>query len=231
MRYFGQICCVIAAIFIFAAFCIPVSAQGAGAGGAGPGAGYGAVSAGQGNGSLNESVMIREQTSARIQECGPDEACNATRLKALVAHQNQVSRPEGDGTAPQVNAAGQAVYAFRAAVPLTGAHSSDLVRLAEEINGSVGDTIRNEERMRSQNAFMVFLFGGDHASADAIMQHVVQNRVRITEMNRLIDGCDCDPETSAILREQVQAMEQEQARFEELAVEEKEKRGLFGLFD
>ncbi|WP_165074549.1 hypothetical protein [Methanogenium sp. MK-MG] len=72
------------------------------------------------------------------------------------------------------------------------------------------------------------MFGGDHASADAMMQHVVQNRVRTEEMNRLIDECGCDPETAAILREQVQAMEQEQARFEGVAAAENGRRGLFG---
>lgn len=226
--------CVIAVVFIFLIICMPVSAQGgpgAGAGaGQGSGAGYGGESAGPENISLQERVSIQEQTTARISECGPDEACNATHLRAMVAYRNQVYQADADGAVPPVNVTGSAVYAFRAAAPLTGVSSPDLVRLAEEINGSVRDATRNEAQIRSQNAFMIFLFGGDQASADAILQHVIQNRVRIEEMNRLIDGCGCDPKTAAILREQVQAMEQEQARFEELAASEKARRGLFGMF-
>lgn len=230
MKYVRQTCCVIAAFFIILTICVPVSAQGAGSAGDGPGsgAGYGVESGSQKNASLQERVTMREQTT--VQECSPDEACNATRLRAMVAERNQVYLAGEDGNLPPRNVTERAVYAFRVAAPLTGAGSSDLVRLAEEINGSVGNAVRNEEQIRSQNAVMVFLFGGDHASADAIMQHVVRNRVRIEEMNRLIDECNCDPETAAILREQVQAMEQEQARFEELAVTEKAKQGIFGLF-
>ena len=225
-------CCVIAVVFIFLIIGMPVSAQGGpGAGaGQGSGAGYGGESAGPENISLQERVSIQEQTTARISECGPDEACNATHLRAMVAYRNQVYQADADSAVPPVNVTGRAVYAFRAAAPLNSASSPDLIRLAEEVNGSVRNAVQNEAQIRSQNAFMVFLFGGDKASADAIMQHVIQNRVRIEEMNRLIDGCGCDPETAAILREQVQAMEQEQARFEELAASEKARRGLFGMF-
>ncbi|NLO78039.1 MAG: hypothetical protein GX097_06050, partial [Methanomicrobiales archaeon] len=111
-----------------------------------------------------------------------------------------------------------------------GENATDLIRLSEEINDSVRNAVQNEERIRSQNRFMVFLFGGDHASADALMQEVVWNRVRTTEMNRLIDGCGCDPETATLLREHVRVMDQEQARFEMLAKKENLNRGLFGLF-
>ncbi|WAI01685.1 hypothetical protein [Methanogenium organophilum] len=232
MKYVRQTRWVIVAVFIFLTICMPVFAQeGAGAGSdPGLGVGYAGESSGQKNVSLQEQVSIREQTTARVLECGPDEACNATSLREMVTSRNQVYQAETNGAVPPVNVTGMAVYAFRAAAPLTGASSPDLVRLAEEINGSVQNAVQYEAQMRSQNAFMVFLFGGDQASADAIMQHVIQNRVRIEEMNRLIDGCGCDPETAAILREQVQVMELEQARFEELAAAEKAKRGLFGIF-
>lgn len=173
---------------------------------------------------------MQEQNTVRVTECGQNEACNATYLRTMVANRNQQFQAEADGAVRALNVTGSAVYAFRAAAPLTGASSPDLVRLAEEINASVLNAVQNEEQIRSQNVFRVFLFGGDHASADELMQSVIQNRARIEEMNRLIGECGCDPDTAAVLREQVRAMELGQARFEELAAAEKEKRGLFGIF-
>lgn len=244
IRFVWQTCCIAAAVFLLLTICIPVSAQDGVAIGAGPGSktGSGGDFAGHVNGSPQENVTTqndaaipkqvtsREQVTTRVGECGTDEACNATHLRAMIAQRNQVSQAGEDGVISPVNITGRGVYAFRAAVQLTGVSSPDLVRLAEEINGSVANAVQNEEQIRSRNAFMTFLFGGDHASADAIMEHVVQNRVRLNEMNRLIDGCGCDMETAAILREQVQAMEQEQIRFEDVASAENSKQGIFGIF-
>jgi hypothetical protein len=240
MNYVSNICYIAAAVCLVFSICMPVSAAGDVSIGAGPGSwnGYGGDSAGPENASLQKPVMtqnpdrvtVRDQDRVQAQECSPDEACNATRLRAMVAERNQVFQTGADGTLLPGNITERAVYAFRAAAPLTGGNAPDLIRLSEEINGSVKSAAQNEERIRSQNGFLVFLFGGDQASADGIMQHVVQNRARIEEMNRLIDECGCDPETAAILREQVQAMEQEQARFEEVAAAENGKRGIFGIF-
>lgn len=231
MNYVCHICCVVAAVFLVFCLCLPVSAAGGVNIGTGPGSGtgYGGESVGPENGSLQDRVTVRDQDRVRVNECNTDEACNATRLKAMISERNQVSQA-GDGSLPPLNVTERAVYAFRAAAPLTSGNAPDLIRLSEEINGSVRNAVQNEEQIRSQNGFMVFLFGGDHASADAMVQHVVRNRVRIEEMNSLIDGCGCDPETEALLREQVQAMEQEQARLEGVAAAEKGRRGIFGIF-
>ncbi len=243
-----HICCVVAAVFLVMSICMPVSAAGGVSIGAGPGSwsGYGGESVGPENTSIQDRamapdqdrnlsqdqdrVMVQDQDRVRVNECSPDEACNATRLREMVTERNQEYLAGADGTLPPLNVTERAVYAFRAAAPLTGGSAPDLIRLSEEINGSVLAAVQNEEQIRSQNGFMVFLFGGDRASADAIMQHVVQNRVRIDEMNRLIDGCGCDQETAVLLREQVQAMEQEQAHFEAVAAEENSRRGIFGIF-
>lgn len=244
-----HICCVVTAVFLVVSICVPVSAAGSVSIGAGPGSwsGYGGESVGPENTSMQDRVMVQDQDMdqdkdqdpdrvmvqdqdrERVNECSTDEACNATRLRAMITERNQVYQAEADGSLSPLNVTERAAYAFRAAAPLTGGSAPDLIRLTEEINGSVRTAVQNEEQIHSQNGFMVFLFGGDQKSADAIMQHVVQNRVRIEEMNRLIDGCGCDQDTAVLLREQVQAMEQEQARFEAVADVEKGRRGIFGI--
>ena len=232
MRSIRYVCCILAAVFLVFCVCMPVSAvQGGSIGaGSGSGSGYGGESPGYDNAGVQERVTVREQATLRAQECRPDQACNATRLRVMVAERNRVYQAGAEDNNPPVQVAERTVYAFRASAFLTGENATDLIRLSEEINDSVRNAVQNEERIRSQNRFMVFLFGGDHASADALMQEVVWNRVRTTEMNRLIDGCGCDPETATLLREHVRAMDQEQARFEMLAKKENLNRGLFGLF-
>ncbi|WP_062398336.1 hypothetical protein [Methanogenium cariaci] len=224
MKSVRHIYAIAAAAILVLCICMPVSAAGNVSinAGQGSGTGSGGESAGPANASLQdrevqdqERITVRDQERVRVEECSPDEACNATRLRAMVTERNQIYLPGPDGSFPPLMITERAAYAFRAAAPpLTSANAPDLIRLSEEINNSVRYALQNEEQIRSQNQFMVFLFGGgDQASADAMMQHVVQNRIRTEEMNRLIDECGCDPpETAALLREQVQAIEQEQAR-------------------
>lgn len=232
MKSISYVCCIIAAVFLVLCVCMPVSAaQGVTIGaGQGSGLGHEGDSVCHDNPGVQERVTVREQTTLRAQEYRPDQACNATRLRTMVAERNRVYQVGADEIIPPVEVAKRTVYAFRAAALLTGESAPDLIRLSEEINGSVRNAVQNEERIRSQNQFMVFLFGGDHASADAMMQEVVQSRVRTAEMNRLIDGCGCDSETALLLREQMRAMDQEQTRFEGLAKKEDAKRGLFKIF-
>ena len=73
--------------------------------------------------------------------------------------------------------------------------------------------------------------GGDSEAADEILQQMEQNQIRIQEMNQIIDTCDdCDPQTVAVLQEQMQNLLQEQNRLQQLAQDEKDYRGLFGWF-
>jgi hypothetical protein len=57
---------------------------------------------------------------------------------------------------------------------------------------------------------------------------VIQNRERIQELHRLVQECDCNEDVRALVQEQIQNMEQEQTRLQELAQNEKEAKGLFG---
>jgi len=66
---------------------------------------------------------------------------------------------------------------------------------------------------------------GVQGAAGALAAEVQANGARIRKMHRLIGECDCDEETKAMPREQVQHMEQEMNRLQALARNETESRG------
>ena len=52
---------------------------------------------------------------------------------------------------------------------------------------------------------------------------------KLQEMKQVKDECvDCTEEIKAMMQEQIQNMEQEQVRLQELAEKEKQSKGLFG---
>ena len=97
-----------------------------------------------------------------------------------------------------------------------------------EFNNSVQATIRAEERIQTRNFILSFFFGGDEQAAGEIEQEVNMNQERIQELTQLMNQCECDNEVKAMLQEQIQNMEQEQNRLQELAQEQKKSKGLLG---
>ncbi|MEM7820374.1 MAG: hypothetical protein QW761_02110, partial [Candidatus Aenigmatarchaeota archaeon] len=70
--------------------------------------------------------------------------------------------------------------------------------------------------------------GGDETAAAEIEAETVQNRARIQKLNQLMNQCECDEQTRAMLQEQIQNIEQEQTRLQKLAQKEKQDKGIFG---
>ncbi len=55
-----------------------------------------------------------------------------------------------------------------------------------------------------------------------------QSQQRIRQLKHLRAQCDCGEEVKAMLQEQIQNMEQEQVRLQQLAQNEKKNKGVFG---
>ncbi|MDT8357006.1 MAG: hypothetical protein RQ758_00720 [Methanomicrobiaceae archaeon] len=204
----------------------PALAAGPAAGGNGDGQdGQGQMAPGDGNG-----TQLQDQTRERqqLQNCTPGTACNATQLRQMMQEREQQLAGGAGQEVQKENRVRLAVHALKAAEPLTGPRGEEMVRIANQFNSSLQVTTRAEERIRNQNSVMRFLFGGNEDAAQEILREVEQNRNRIQETNRLIQECDCDPQTRAILQEQVRNIEQEQNRMRQLAQQEQEYRGLLG---
>jgi len=72
------------------------------------------------------------------------------------------------------------------------------------------------------------LIGGDNQAADEIEQEVNNSRIRVKQLKELVLECNCSEELIGLIQEQIQNMETEQNRLQELAQNEKRSMGMFG---
>lgn len=167
---------------------------------------------GQQKGIVN-STQLKEQLKERERLLNQSSQGLGEKEQKIYQNQNQVRL---------------AVHAFLAMENLSGGIGQNISQIARDFNNSVNKTIQAEEKIQNRNSISRMFFGGDEDSANTIEAEINQNRVRIQELNRLIGECDCDDETKQMLQEQLQNMEQEQDRLQQLAQEEKTSRGLLG---
>ena len=120
-----------------------------------------------------------------------------------------------------------AVQSLLAAEDLIGGVGSQVSSIAREINNSVEQTVRAEQKIQSRSALLTLLVGGDSDTARELKQTISQNEEKIQNILQLMGDCNCDNETKQILQEQIQNMEQEQTRLQELA-DSQDSNGLFG---
>jgi len=105
---------------------------------------------------------------------------------------------------------------------------SRVSEIAREFNNSVEKTIQAEEKIQKRNRIVEFFFGGDEEVAENILQETSKNKIKVQELKKLHQECDCDEEVKNIIREQIQNIEQEQNRLEQVAQKEKSNKGVFG---
>ena len=119
-----------------------------------------------------------------------------------------------------------AVHSMFAMEDLVGEIGPQIREIARDFNNSVQTTIKAEEKTQKRNWFMRFLFGGDEEAAEEIEQEVNTNRKRIQSLKQLKENCEKPVKT--ILQKQIQNIEQEQNRLQQLAQEEKQNKGILG---
>ncbi|MBN1194028.1 MAG: hypothetical protein JXA08_01560 [Methanomicrobiaceae archaeon] len=163
------------------------------------------------------TLMIRTELTAREQE-----------RQQVLDQELQSVRPDVRNVYRNQNTVRVAVYTILGLENSTDDISRNISAVAREFNTSVQATIVAEERFETRSGFVRFFAGGDDEAAAEILQLTAGNRIRIQEMNRLIEECDCDSETRAFLQEQLQVMTEEQTRLETRAQAEQADRGLFG---
>jgi len=162
------------------------------------------------NQGVNTSIQVQQQIRSTIQQ------------KEIEANNTMANSTQNQKMA-QV-----AVQAMEATAPMFGKSEANISKVSNEIKNSFEITTRAEERIKSRSGFVKFLAGGDNEAAGLIAQEIVRNENRIRELNRLIEESDFDPETKAILQEQVQNIEQEQLRLKTLAQNEINNKGILG---
>ncbi|UZE93230.1 MAG: hypothetical protein IB617_00030 [Candidatus Nealsonbacteria bacterium] len=126
------------------------------------------------------------------------------------------------------NQAREAVHALLAIEDLATGIGPQVSQIAREFNNSVQATIIAEEKIQKRNVFVRFFMGGDKNAAEDMERELNQNQQRIQELKRLREECSCGEEVKAMIQEQVQNVEQEQVRLQQLASREKSTKGVFG---
>ncbi|MFH0831624.1 MAG: hypothetical protein V1886_02040 [archaeon] len=175
------------------------------------------------------AAMIRERVEEEIG------ARNISELKIMIAERKQkmeMQRVGMDKKEQKVyanqNAVRTAVHALLAVRNLTGGIGKNVSAIAVEFNNSVQNTIKAEAKIEKRSKIARIFFGGDDSAAEEIEANVEQNKLRIENMNQLMDNCNCSAEVKAVMQEQVQNMELEQARLKQVAKAEVKSKGILG---
>ena len=163
-------------------------------------------------------------------------ATDTEQLKTMIANKKQeMSQEVGnmkDEEQQKVyrnqNQVREAVHTLLATEDLAGRVGPQISEIARGFDNSVQKTIQAEEKIQKRNGIVKFFFGGDEEAAENILQETNRNQEKIQQLKQLKEQSDCDEEVKNIIQEQIQNIEQEQNRLEQLAQEEKSNRGLFG---
>ena len=195
-----------------------------------------AVIAAQGSGKSNKSESQSGQ-GQEVQVAHQNMARNVTELKQMIQEKQQEMNQEMKNLTKQQqkvyknqNAVRLAVHTLLSMENLTGGIGKNVSQIAREFNNSMQATIKAEERIQKRSQIMKFFFGGDKNSSEEIEQELNQSQYRLEQLKQFRQECNCTAEVKAMLQEQIQNIEQEQNRLQELVRNEKQSKGLFGLF-
>lgn len=184
---------------------------------------------GQAGMDAGSAKQINQGTGTGVQ------ARDADELKEMIQQRQQEMSQEMSGLDEKQqniyqnqNKVRTAVHSLLAMENLAGNKGARISEIAKEFNNSVQATIRSEEKIESKGSLSRMLTGGDAEAAGELERQTIQNREKIQELNQLKNECECDPEVKAMMQEQINNMEQEQARLEQLAQSEKQSKGLIG---
>jgi len=121
-----------------------------------------------------------------------------------------------------------AVHSLLAMEDLVGGIGPQVSQVAKDFDNSAQATIRAEEKIQNRNMIVRFFAGGDQEAAGEIERETNQNKLRVQQLRQLREQCDCDEEVKNMFQEQIQNMEQEQNRLQQLAEKEKQTKGIWG---
>jgi hypothetical protein len=110
----------------------------------------------------------------------------------------------------------------------TGGIGQNISAIAREFNNSVDMSEKLEQKIQDRSGIMRLFLGGDRDAAGQLANITSQNQARIQKIQQLINTATLDPDVRAFLEEQLQAMQNEETRLEQLATREQQDRGLFG---
>ena len=137
------------------------------------------------------------------------------------------STPDHQVAIEHANEVRLAVHSLLASKDLLGGIGQQVSEIAKEVDHSVASTTNAEAKLQSRGFFTRFLFGGDNVAADVISQEVAQNQQRIDILIKLLGEANVPADIQATLNAQITALQDAQARLQDLAQREQKAWGLF----
>lgn len=104
----------------------------------------------------------------------------------------------------------------------------EIAEITEEISSAIEQIYIAEDKIANRGRIIRFLAGGDKASAEKIKNLSQSNEQKLFQLQNTINNCDCDLGAKETLQAQVQLIEQDQIRLQEIAREELNSNGIFG---
>jgi len=120
-----------------------------------------------------------------------------------------------------------AVHSLLASKELLGGIGQQVSEIAKQMNDSVATTTNAEAKVQARSFITRLLFGGDSAAADVIARQVAQNQSRIDDLNKLLGEANVPADIQTVLKAQITAIQDAQARLQALAQKEQKAWGLF----
>ena len=120
-----------------------------------------------------------------------------------------------------------AVHSFLASKILLGGIGQQVSEIAKQMNGSVATTTNAEAAIQARGFWTVLLFGGDSAAASVIAREVARNQQHIDTLTKLLNQANVSADIQVTLSAQIAAIQDAQARLQDLAQKEQSQWGLF----
>ncbi|MFH1457392.1 MAG: hypothetical protein ABIF17_04790 [Patescibacteria group bacterium] len=124
----------------------------------------------------------------------------------------------------------EAVHTLLSSEVLVGGIGPKVSEIAKDFDNSVQKTIIAEAKIQERSGFVKFLIGGAKDAAQELKQEALKNKEKIQELKQLKDENWMQTDVKDVFQEQIQNLEQEQDRLEELANKEIKRNGIFGWF-
>jgi hypothetical protein len=140
----------------------------------------------------------------------------------------QNETPERRSRVKNQNDVRLAVQTLLAMEDRTGGIGQNISAIAREFNNSVNMSEKLEQKIQDRTGIMRVFLGGDRDAAGQLANITSQNQARIQKIQQVMNTTTLDPDVRVFLEEQLQAMQNEETRLEQLATREQQDRGLFG---
>ncbi|MBU3934990.1 hypothetical protein KKC00_03450 [Patescibacteria group bacterium] len=198
-----------------------------------------AVSQNKGTG-IGNQIQQQTQTAnqggdSQIQVQNNEQVQDGNGTDQQVQNQNQ----EQQGQAQQQKQQGQAnaeehrstvanfVQGLLEIADREGGVGQQVRTIAQQQNQSADTTIQAMEKVQTRSRVRTFFFGTDHKNLGTLRSEMVQTRSRLEQLNQLMESVQNEGDKTE-LQNQIQILEQEQARIDDFIKTQEGKFSLFG---